>query len=46
MSIKPKVTAYSDVNDINTAVSVKSQYDILGNVVKIIDAKGNATAVD
>ncbi len=41
-----KVTTYSDVNDANTAISVKSQYDILGNVVKVIDAKDNATTID
>ncbi len=40
-----KVTTYSDVNNGNTAISVKSQYDILGNVFKVFDAKGNATTI-
>jgi hypothetical protein len=40
-----KVTTYSDVNNTNTDISVKSQYDILGNVVKTIDAKGNENTI-
>ncbi len=41
-----KVTTYSDAQNQSGAISVKSQYDILGNVVKTIDAKGNINTID
>ncbi|MGB7200672.1 MAG: RHS repeat-associated core domain-containing protein [Pyrinomonadaceae bacterium] len=41
-----KVTTYENAQTQTGAVSAYSQYDILGNVVKTIDAKGNASTID
>jgi RHS repeat-associated protein len=40
------VTSYADANNQTGAVTVYSQYDILGNIVKTVDAKGNASTID
>lgn len=40
------VTGYSNASDAGSAITAYSQYDILGNVVKTIDAKGNASTID
>lgn len=41
-----KVTRYADAQNQTGAVSAYSQYDIAGNVIKVIDAKGNASTID
>ncbi|MFN0141771.1 MAG: RHS repeat domain-containing protein [Pyrinomonadaceae bacterium] len=41
-----KVTSYANAQTQTGAVNVYSQYDILGNVVKTIDANGNAWTID
>lgn len=40
-----KMTSYADAQNSTGAVSVASQYDIAGNVVKVIDARGYATTL-
>ncbi len=40
-----KVTSYSDAQNQTGAVSVHTQYDIVGNVVKAVDARGNASTI-
>ncbi|MFN0141274.1 MAG: RHS repeat domain-containing protein, partial [Pyrinomonadaceae bacterium] len=40
------VTSYADAANQTGVVTVYSQYDILGNVVKTIDAKSNASTID
>ncbi len=40
-----KVTSYGNAQTQTEPVSAYSQYDILGNVVKTIDAKGNASTI-
>jgi RHS repeat-associated protein len=40
-----KVTTYGNAQTLAEPISGYSQYDILGNVVKAIDAKGNASTV-
>jgi RHS repeat-associated protein len=40
-----KVTTYSDVNNTNTAIETKTQYDILGNIVKITDGRNNSSDI-
>ncbi|MGI8641085.1 MAG: RHS repeat domain-containing protein [Pyrinomonadaceae bacterium] len=40
------VTSYANAQNQTEAVTAYSQYDILGNVVKTIDAKGNASTID
>ncbi len=40
-----KITTYADAQNQTGAISVHSQYDIAGNVVKVIDAKGYASTV-
>ncbi len=41
-----KVTSYENAANQTGAISVYSQYDILGNVVKAIDGKGYSTTID
>lgn len=41
-----KVTTYENAQNQTGAHSVRNQYDILGNAVKTIDAKGNISTVD
>jgi RHS repeat-associated protein len=41
-----KITTYADAQNQTGAISVHSQYDIAGNVVKVIDAKGYESTVD
>jgi RHS repeat-associated protein len=41
-----KVTSFSDVNNSSTAISSQTQFDILGNVIKTIDPKGNISTID
>jgi len=41
-----KTTTYGNAQTQTGAVSVYSQYDILGNVVKTVDAKGYSTTID
>ncbi|MFN0140053.1 MAG: BPSL0067 family protein [Pyrinomonadaceae bacterium] len=43
---KTKVTSYDNAQAQTGAVSAYSQYDILGNVVKAKDAKGNVSTLD
>lgn len=40
------VTTYANAQSETGAITVHSQYDIAGNIVKTIDAKGNASIVD
>lgn len=40
-----KVTSYADAQNQTGVVSVHTQYDIAGNVVKAIDAKGNVSTI-
>ncbi len=40
-----KVTSYADAQNETGAINVSSQYDILGNIVKTIDAKGNVSTI-
>jgi RHS repeat-associated protein len=40
-----KITTYSDVNNTNTAIYTRTQYDILGNVIKITDGKGYSSTI-
>jgi len=39
------VTSYGDVAAQTGAITVSSQYDILGNVIKTVDANGNASTI-
>jgi YD repeat-containing protein len=41
-----KITSYTDAQNYTGETSTKTQYDILGNVVKMIDAKGNFATLD
>ncbi|NJM52594.1 MAG: hypothetical protein HC846_03865 [Blastocatellia bacterium] len=41
-----RVTSFANAANQTEAVSVFSQYDMLGNVVKVIDAKGNASTIN
>ncbi len=41
-----KTTSYTDAQNQTGAITSKAQYDILGNVVKTIDPKGNASTID
>jgi RHS repeat-associated protein len=41
-----KTTSYTDAQNQTGAIIRKTQYDILGNTVKSIDAKGNASTID
>jgi RHS repeat-associated protein len=41
-----KTTTYTDAQNQIGEITSKTQYDILGNVVKTIDAKGNASTID
>lgn len=41
-----KVTSYADAQNQTGAVSAATQYDIAGNVVKVIDSRGNASTID
>jgi RHS repeat-associated protein len=41
-----KVTSYANAQNATDRIIIASQYDIAGNVVKEIDAKGNAKTVD
>lgn len=40
------VKTFSDVQNLNTEIGVYSQYDILGNVVEMIDGKGNHSTLN
>jgi RHS repeat-associated protein len=40
------VMSYGNAGNLTEPVTVSTQYDILGNVVKAIDAKGNASTID
>jgi hypothetical protein len=40
-----KITTYADAQNQTGAISVHSQYDIAGNVVKVIDAKGYESTI-
>jgi hypothetical protein len=40
-----KITTYADAQNQTGAISVHSQYDIAGNVFKVIDAKGYASTI-
>jgi YD repeat-containing protein len=41
-----RVTSFANAANQSEPVSVFSQYDMLGNVVKVIDAKGNASTIN
>lgn len=41
-----KKTSFADAQNQTGAISARSQYDILGNVVKTVDANGNASTIE